>query len=302
MIGCERVALSVQRKKALALTREADAKPPGVVLADLREIKGVERLPEFEHDVVGHVHDVVDRAQPCGFQLFAQPVRAGADLHAPDAAGRVERRGGGGLQRDCGSGSGFRNGVGIGTGREHAWRERKRLPKQRRDLPGHADVAQQIGPVRGDLHVEHRFRRVKLADRRAGAGFGRQNQQPVGVVGDPEFLPAAKHPLALHAAQLAHLDLEIAREHRSGQRERHLVARLVVLRPADDLARLAGAIIHAADAQPVGVGVRGRFEDLRDHHLVDRRAALLHPLYLHARLGQQLAERRRVGGQFHQFF
>ena len=42
--------------------------------ADLVIIKRVQRLTPFEHDVVGHVHDVVDRPQARRDEALAQPL------------------------------------------------------------------------------------------------------------------------------------------------------------------------------------------------------------------------------------
>ena len=69
---------------------------------------------------------------------------------------------------------------------------------------------------------------------------------------EAEFLVRAKHPVRFHAANFPDLDGEwhfVARLHwqrRAGQDERHFVARLEILRAADDLA-FARAIVDAAD-------------------------------------------------------
>jgi len=67
---------------------------------------------------------------------------------------------------------------------------------------------QQIGAVRSYLQIQHRIAGEELADRCAHLRIRRQNEQPIHALGQPEFLRAAQHPMALHAAQLAHLDLE----------------------------------------------------------------------------------------------
>ena len=54
-------------------------------------IERVQRLAGFEHDVIRHVHDVVDAADADFFQRRAQPIRAGPNLHAFDDARRVTR-------------------------------------------------------------------------------------------------------------------------------------------------------------------------------------------------------------------
>src|SRR5262245_28569220 len=51
----------------------------------------MDRLTDFEHHIIGRVHDVVDAANAELFQDRAQPVRAGADLHAAYNPGDVAR-------------------------------------------------------------------------------------------------------------------------------------------------------------------------------------------------------------------
>ena len=54
-------------------------------------IERVQRLADLQHHVVRHVHDVVDAADADLLQRVAQPVRAGANLHAVHHARRVAR-------------------------------------------------------------------------------------------------------------------------------------------------------------------------------------------------------------------
>ena len=75
-------------------------------------------------------------------------------------------------------------------------------------------------------------------DRRADLCLGRKNQQPVAVCGKAELARAAKHALRFDAAQFARLDLQIVGQNRARQGERHFVAHFVILRAANDLARL----------------------------------------------------------------
>ena len=98
-----------------------------------------------------------------------------------------------------------------------------------------------------------------FADRRVG----RKDEQALGVLGQREFLRGAEHALGKLAAQLRFLDGEIAGQLRAGQRERDLVAVLVILRAANDLAR-AGAVVDLADAEPVGVRMLDGGKNLRD--------------------------------------
>ena len=82
--GVEPVGAPIEREEFLALPRHAHAD----VAVELVGIEGVQRLAEFEHHVIGDVHDVVDRAQADRFELAPQPLRARPDLHVGD----LERR------------------------------------------------------------------------------------------------------------------------------------------------------------------------------------------------------------------
>jgi hypothetical protein len=82
----------------------------------------------------------------------------------------------------------------------------------------------------------------------------------------------------------------VAATRRAGwQDERHLVARLEILRAADDLP-LARAVIHAAERELVGVGMLVAGDDLRDHDAVERGGNLLHALDLQAEHGEPLGQ------------
>ncbi len=73
------------------------------------------------------------------------------------------------------------------------------------------------------------------------------------------------------------------------QDERHLVAGLEILRPADDLPH-ALAVIHHADGELVGIGVLVLGDDLGDDHALELAAELLNALDLDAEHGQPLGQ------------
>ncbi len=129
----------------------------------------------------------------------------------------------------------------------------------------------------------------------------RQNQEAVLRFGQTEFIGAAEHPERLDPAQFPDLDPEIARQHRTRQRERNFVADFVILCAADDLPRSARAIIHAADTEAIGIRVLHGFEDLRDHDLIDGRAARLEAFDFHAGHGEQVGEFGGIAGKIHVF-
>src|SRR6202050_1968430 len=49
--------------------------------AQIVQVVGVHRLPELEHHVVRHIHDVVDRVLPDCFQPQSQPLGGGLHFH-----------------------------------------------------------------------------------------------------------------------------------------------------------------------------------------------------------------------------
>src|SRR5436190_22566305 len=104
-------------------------------------------------------------------------------------------------------------------------------------------MAQQIAAVRRDLDIEDRVFGKKRRDRVADLCLRRENKKAVAVLRKAELAGAAKHSLRLDAAKLARLDLEIADENGARQCERNLVAHLVILRAANNLARLAAAVV-----------------------------------------------------------
>ena len=252
----------------------------------------MQRLPDFQHHEISDVDDVVDRAQADRFQFGAQPVRARTDSDVLDPARGIERAfvRRGDLHRGAGRGLRFGD-----------LQCPERFFRQRRDFPRQAVVAEEIRAVRRDFDIENGVVREKLADRRANLRLGRQDEQTGRVLRDAEFFRAAKHPLRFHPAQFAFLDLEIARKDRARLGERHLVADIVVLCPANDLARLAAAIVDLADAEPVGIGMRRRSGDLCDDDLGKVRTARFDSFDLDPGEGEQLGKLSDVVRQLHEF-
>ena len=74
--------------KALPLGRGADV---DFAFGEARLVKGMERLADFHHHVVGDIDDVVDRADADGFEPVRAASRGWRQLYAADAAGGVER-------------------------------------------------------------------------------------------------------------------------------------------------------------------------------------------------------------------
>ena len=98
VVRIERAGDVVERDE---LARLAGAAHDDLALGDFRVIEGVQRLAEFEHDVVGRIDDVVERAHPAQFQPALEPRRRRTDLDsghrergvARAKIGRVDRNG-----------------------------------------------------------------------------------------------------------------------------------------------------------------------------------------------------------------
>ena len=255
-------------------------------------IKGVQRLARFQHHVIGHIHHVADAADADLFQGALQPIRAGGDLHAANHAGRVTRA----QLRifDPHRHQLFDAAAGFG---ELDLRQLQRVAGHGADLARDADDAVQVGPVRRDFQVIDHVAAGPaeiLGERLADLGVLAQDEQPLHLVPQAEFLRRTHHAVRFDAANLADLDGEGRLARLGGQAvarqdERHLVAGLEVLRAADDLA-LALAVVDPADGELVGVGVLVLGDDLGDDDAVEFAAELLDAFDLDAEHRQPLGQ------------
>ena len=147
-LAVQRAGDAVEGHQRLPRRRAAHDEP---VAGDAVVIKGVHRLPEFEHDIVRDVDDVVDRPDARGFQPPLDVGGGRPDAHALDHPGRETgtafrirdldrraRRGGGGTR------GGLRDG-----GPEPPI-------QQQRDLTRDAEDAHAVGTVGGQLDIENR--------------------------------------------------------------------------------------------------------------------------------------------------
>jgi len=276
--GIKRVLAPVQCQKIFPLRRAAHHDPA----LELRRVEGMQRLAELEHHEIRHVHHVVDRSQADRLDPRPQPGGTRPDLDARNPPQRIKRTRLPVLdprERRIRAQRGF---IDRRNGESRAGENRK--------LAGDPDVAEPVGAVRRHFEIEHHVWREQARNGGAGRRGGRQDQQALGILRQAQFLRAAQHSLALDAAQLADLDCKISCQHGPRQGQRDLVAGLVILRPANDLARMPAAVVHAAHAQPVGVRVRVGFENLGDDDVWKIRAARLDRRDLETRAREQLDE------------
>ena len=274
----QHVLLAVQRGQRFALPRAAH--DDGLV-AHLGKVEGVHGLARFQHDEVGDVHDVVDGAHARAVEVFAHPLRRGADLYFINDAGAVA----GAIFAvfDDDGGVVLKRALAVlldGDLRHHAM-----LAKHGGALAGDAPDAQAVRAVGEDLIVHHVVAKAEhFLHIRAGLVLLLKDEyalvadvriQPFRHV---QFRAGADHTLALHAAQLATLDLA-ARQTRAFQRHRHQLARGHVRRAADDLQRRLAAHVHRAYVQMVAVGVIFAGKHAAHHHAVKLFAGLVHALH-----------------------
>ena len=171
--------------------------------------------------------------------------------------------------------------------------ERRQLTHRgRREVAGDAAHAKAVGPVRRHLDVDDRIveaqqARIGGADRR----IGRQFDDAGMVIADRQLGRRHQHAMRGDSADRRFLELcPGLRDHDTGRAEHAHHAGARVRRAAHDL-HLAVAGIDAADAQPVGVGMRLGCGDARDDKAVERGGAVRDPLDIVAEHDQPLDQR-----------
>ncbi len=82
----ELIGAAIEGEKLLVRPSEADVDPAG----DFVGVESMERLTQFEHHKVGHIDDIVDRAQADTLELGAKPGRAGTDGQILDPPRGIE--------------------------------------------------------------------------------------------------------------------------------------------------------------------------------------------------------------------
>ena len=236
-------------------------------------------LAEFEKNEICDIDHIVHRTKSHRGQAVAEPLRAGADFHAGDAAQRVER-----------TSLAFDAHLPLGTGcrRKRRLGGLDRQTGENTELAGHAQVAEPIGAVWCDLEFQNGLGGEKVFDRRARSGLRRQDEKPLGVLRKAEFLGTAHHALALDSPQLAGLDFEIPRQHGTRKCQWNLVADFVIFGTTDDLARFRRAIVHFAHAQAVGIRVLGGLKNLGGDDMVDGSTSLVDTRHFKPRAAQEV--------------
>ena len=295
IVGAQGQLLAVQQQQLFTLGGAADDD----VARNVVGVEGVGGLAGGQHDVVGHVHQRVD----------------GTHAHLPDAALHLIS---GGLHIQVLNGGGHIPGAALrvlhGDGQAALSHVAliggdglQRQVIQRRQLAGDAVMAPQVGAVGHGLVVDLQNDIVQIqrvGQRRTGRCVKLAQVENVGLllggeqIGKANLHRAADHAVALHAPQLALLDLHqlalaVPLAHGAGQGHGHLHALGQIAAAANDVLDLA-ADVGLADLQFVGVGVLLDGLDLAHHHVVELLAKLDGVLHLHGGHGQVIGQTLQI--------
>ena len=267
---------------------EADADFAG----QLFQVKGVQRLPECEGEIVCRVHRGADGAHSAALHKRARPPkRGGGGVHIAHQNASVIRAGGAGV---CVNGNrkrfaDVRDVLAVGGADFKI--------KRGGGLAGDSQVTQAVAAVRShgdiqDLVVQQEGFMQGLPGGEFGGG---QLHNLVGFGGEVQFGGGAKHSGGADAAHFADGDF-VSADFRAGPGERRKHSRPRVGRAADDLRGPSLAEVRLAQGQ---FGARNFFGmgDFRGDNLPLGARPGGDTLHLQAARGQQRGEVRR-GGKF----
>ena len=289
VVGRQLSADPVEGRELLAIDRSPHHH---MVIGDRIQVKGVQRLVELQHHVVGHVHYVVDGSQSGAIQPFLQPLWRGPDADASDHGGRValaEFRVFDGDHRQ-------RIDPDIGLGVSDL-RNAHRLTGNRSDLPRHAQDGQAVAPVGRQLQLEEGVAQ-HFIQRRAHDRVIRENDYPLVFVADLQLRFRADHPFGNDPAyrrRFKFFPAPAVHVHQgdAGAREANLLSRGHVGRPADHFQRRPVSGINLAKRQRVRVGMWSGGAHVPDHATAPI-TAREHVAHLNAAHGQPVGQLIRV--------
>lgn len=282
VVGSESVSGFVESEEFLSLGGGSD----NDASVEFGEVEGMQGLADLHEDEVGDVDDVVDGAEADAFEPLLKPGRAGTDLDAAHDAGGVKWAGGGVVDADAITGGGRRWG-GCGAGVAGTL---QRSVNEGREFARKTEVAEEVGPIGGDLEIEDNIAGDDLLERGAGLEGGIENPEAVGIFADADFFGTAHHAAGGDATEFPFLDGEAAGQGGTGEGQWDLVADFVVLGPADNLACGAAAVIDLADAEAVRIGVRDGLLHLGDHDEFRLDSDFIDTFHFDAREGEEVAQ------------
>ena len=271
--------------------------PHDDVAGQLFEIEGVHRLAQFEQHVVGDIDGRADRPQSTAAQSFGHPLRGICSrIDVADDAADVTRAIAGRVESD---------GLLVVTFRGNGplLRQTQLAPEDRSNLLGEADHAQAVGPIGGQIDLDALIVEVQeVAQAVPDWCIFRQLEQTGSIFADAQFGRRTEHALGLDAAQFGRFDLELARKHRADLCKRSNQTRSRIRCAADNLLELPAAVLHLAQAQLVGVGMRLALRDAPDHDAGERGRCRLHRVDLETGHGEPVDQFFRGDpGEVHPF-
>ncbi len=280
-LGMQLAIHVVQRLEALAGPCATHDDPAAV---DGGGIEGMDRLPELDHHVVAGVDDVRDRPLAGREQAHLDVVRRRADRDSRHPATDEARAQVRILDLDRETVADRRTRLDDVRGREA-----ERRAGQHGDLARQPDDRERVAAVRLDVDVEHgvAVQRGQFGPERRAR---RQDQDPVGVDGQPQLVAGAQHPVADDAHLLGALDPTVAGQHRAGERDRDPLAGGDVRRPAHDLERLPCPDGHGREREPIGARVLLDRQQLADDDVAPVGTPRIDALDLHPEHRQALGE------------
>ena len=262
----EGAVVAVESGEVLPLGRAADADRT----RELVGVVAVDRSAQLEHHVVGHVDRQRDRALPDEHQPARHPGGCGrGGVETRDGARHEDRAASGVVDHDrvalavvrgCLAVGGVVEGDGVPQG----------------SLAGDTAHRHGVGPVGVDLELDDLVAQVEQVEDVVSrlTGIARQHDDAVVVVTESELLGGADHAGGDVAVGLAGGDLEATWQHAAGEYDDDEVARLEVVRAADDALGLTGAVgVAHVDRAPVdGLAVLLRLGLLGQHATDHQRA------------------------------
>ena len=271
--------LPVEQQHFLALSAPAHVDRA----LQLVHVVDVQRPAQFEHHVVGHVHQRRDRALAGALQAPAHPLRRrrrGVDVADYPPGKAAAAFGMGDLEGVPGFdflGYGFDLG-GI-----------QFSPCQCGNFPGNTQYRQTIGSVRRQLEGQHPLvQRERLAHIRAGFRVRGQLEQPGAIVREPEFLCRAQHASALYASQVCLFDIDSGQFRTHSRQGRHHADPNI--RRAANHPEFFLADIDRADGQLVRIRVFLHRQHFSDHDTRERRRDRRAGLHFQPRHGEQMGK------------
>ena len=265
--------LTVQRFDALTGSRAAD---DNLLILQAGIVECMHRLAVFQHDIVGDIDNVVDRADTGSMQTLAHPRRRRLDLDILDQTCSITRAEIRSLIGDA------QMLVDITTAALDNRRVQLELTvKGRRSLTRQTDDTHAIRTVGRDLKFSNILIQTdNCADVNANRRALRHKQQTFRIAvrrivqRQAEFLERAHHAVGRNAAQLALGNLNTARKGGLVQGNRNNTADNCVRCTGYNLNRLVLTDIYLADNQMIGVRMGNIGQDFSGNNIFELAAEI----------------------------